>query len=70
MLTLLQKELPSGCQCILSLVEHTGIEFEGEEIVLDNSYHLLNEEDFQEAYSAIIPVVNGKNEQVQPEFSF
>ena len=70
MLKLLKEELPAGSQCILSLVEHTGIEFEGEEIVLDNSYHLLNEEDFQEAYSAIIPVVDGKNEQVQPEFSF
>ena len=70
MLKLLKEELPADSQCILSLVEHTGIEFEGEEIVLDKSYHLLNEEDFQEAYSAIIPVVNGKNEQEQPEFNF
>ncbi len=70
MLKLLKNELPTDSQCILSLVEHTGIEFGGDEIVLDNSYHLLNEEDFQEAYSAIIPVINGKNEQVQPEFSF
>ena len=49
MLKLLKNELPTDSQCILSLVEHTGIEFGGDEIVLDNSYHLLNEEDFQEA---------------------
>ena len=70
MLTLLKEQLSSKCQCILSLVEHTGIVFEGEEIVLDNPYQLLNEEDFQEAYSAIIPVANGKDKQEQPEFDF
>lgn len=63
MLKLLKKELSSECQCILSLVDHTGIEFEGKEIVLDDPYHLLNEEDFREAYSTIIPVAIGKREQ-------
>lgn len=67
MLELLKEELPTESQCIMSLIEHDGVDYEGEEIVLDNARHLLNTNDFSEAYSAIIAL---ENNNIQPELGF
>ena len=60
MLKLLKKELSSESQCILSLVEHDSVDFEGSEIVLDVSEQLLNDDDFSQAYSTIISLENNQ----------
>ena len=57
MLVLLKKRLSSGNQCILSVVEHSNIDFGGIEITLDKPWHLLTSDDYEEAYSKIMPLL-------------
>jgi len=67
MLKLLKSKLPIGSQCILSVVEHSNIDFEGDEITLDNPWHLLTNADYKEAHSKIMPLLEFPDQQ---EFIF
>lgn len=67
MLKLLKSKLPIGSQCILSVVEHSNIDFEGDEITLDNPWHLLTSADYKEAHSKIMPLLEFPDQQ---EFIF
>lgn len=67
MLNLLKDRLSVDNQCILSVVEHSNIGFGGDTVVLDSPWHLLTKDDYKEAYSKIMPLLEFPDQQ---EFIF
>ena len=67
LLLLLKNQLPENSQCILSVVEHSNVDFGGDEIILKKPWHLLTKDDYKEATAKILPLLDITN---QTEFIF